>query len=83
MSEIGPLAGLLALIGAVLTFLGVLISQLYARINRLEDKLDLLSAENNRMWRWARSLLDYGYRYRRPEAPEPPSYEDTLTRQDL
>ena len=48
----------------------------------LEAKVDVLQRDNYYYWMWARALVDYAYRYRRPESPEPPTLEDTKQRQE-
>lgn len=50
------------------------------RIRDLEDDLQALTIDNHYHWLWARSLVDYGYKYRRQGAPDPPTLEDTKQR---
>lgn len=57
---------LAALIVGVGTVLGILVGRLYGDLAGLR-------AENRRLWLWARSLVDYAYRYRRTDAPELPA----------
>ena len=52
------------------------------RVRELEAKVDVLQRDNYYYWMWARALVDYAYRYRRPESPDPPTLEDTKQRQE-
>ena len=63
MSE-AVVAGSAALITAGLGVLGVVVAQLYRRLDRLED-------HNRDLWAYCRRLLDMYYRYRLPGAPDP------------
>ena len=56
------LVGVVALVGTVLS---ILVGRLYADVAGLR-------AENRRLWLWARSLVDYAYRYRREQSPDLP-----------
>lgn len=68
-------------LAAIITAGGVLIGHAYTRIARLEDEMQEVSKENRNLWLWARSLVDYGYRWRREDAPDLPTLEDTISRQ--
>lgn len=62
---------LTALCVAGLTLLGVLYSQLLARVTALEDA-------NRSLWSYTRRLLDLYYRHRRDDAPDPPHLPDDI-----
>jgi hypothetical protein len=60
-----------ALLGALLTLLGVLIGQLWGRLTALEARMESATAYNRRLWEWARAHLDLYYRHRMVGAPDP------------
>ena len=67
---------------ALLTTLGIMIGHGFNRLSNIEKEVTTVRKENHVLWMWARSLVDYSYRYRRPESPEPPTLEDTKQRQE-
>lgn len=58
-------------IAALLGLFGVLIGQLYARIARLESKLNDEVSYANKLWAYTRELLDMYFTHRKPGAPNP------------
>ena len=77
-------------VGVVLTFagvvvvaLGALVGVLFKRISDVEqrvlvaeDRARLAERHTDRLWSWARALLDMYYRYRRDDSPDPPPLPD-------
>lgn len=55
----------LAVVGAIVTALVVLVGNLYVRLARLERS-------NRTLWAWSRAVLDLYYRYRTDGSPDPP-----------
>lgn len=58
-------------IAALLGLFGVLIGQLYARIARLETKLNEEVTYSNKLWAYTRYLLDLYFTHRRVGSPDP------------
>ena len=73
------------LIGIILTgvfgTVGVIVGHLFSRIAKVEADVLQRNLENHHLWLWARSLVDYGYKWRRPNSPLMPTLEDTITRE--
>jgi hypothetical protein len=65
-----------AILGALLTLLGVLIGQLWGRLTALENRVESATAYNRRLWEWARRHLDLYYLHRRDGAPDPQPIPD-------
>jgi len=57
---------------ALLGIVGGMITVQATRIREVENRLNLLQSENNKLWLWARSLVDYAYTYRVIGAPALP-----------
>lgn len=64
------------IVGAVVTFFGVLYGHLSARLSTLEDDLASSRSYNREMWMYCRRLLDLYYRHRQPGAPDPDPLPD-------
>lgn len=60
-----------AIIVACISAAGVLIGNLYSRLNGLEGELKGARAYNILLWEWARKHIDLYYRYRRDDSPDP------------
>lgn len=59
------------IVAALLSLVGILLGLLYARINRLEERLKRSEKYNRAMWLWARKHIDMYYVWRRVGAPDP------------
>ena len=60
-----------AIIVAGIGLSGVLIGNLYSRLNGLEGELKGARGYNILLWEWARKHIDLYYRYRQDDAPDP------------
>lgn len=58
-------------VAALLALFGVLIGQLYARIARLENRVNSEVDYSNRLWAYTRGLLDLYFRHRKTTGPDP------------
>ena len=56
--------------------LGVLVAQLYARVQHLEAKVEQGQSYNRDLWAYCRRLLDLYYRHRRDGSPDPDPLPD-------
>lgn len=63
-------------LAAVVGAFGVLITQLYVRVHRLEVQVLRARAYNRRLWLWARRHVDLYYRHRVEGAPDPDPIPD-------
>ena len=57
---------------AILTLMGAVLTQLLIRVGNLEKKLEHEQSRLKILWGAFRKLIDMYYRYRKPEAPDPP-----------
>ena len=81
--ESGTLIAILAFAGVVVTALGGLVGVLFKRIAEVESRVEAAearakAAENrtDRLWMWARKLLNLYYTHRMPGAPDPDPLPD-------
>lgn len=58
-------------VAALLALFGVLIGQLYARISRLENRVNAEVDYSNRLWAYTRKLLDLYFTHRKVSGPDP------------
>lgn len=70
------LEALLAAVGSLgvasIAAVGVILGLLWRRIAHLEEQVRQRDEYNRKLWIWARALLDYYFRYRRENSPDPP-----------
>lgn len=65
---VGPIVEV-ALLVALVSTLGVVVSNLYTRVSALERR-------ERDLWAWARAVVDLYYRYRKEGSPDPPDMPD-------
>lgn len=61
---------------AILTLMGAVLTQLLVRVGNLEKKLESEQSRLKILWGAFRKLIDMYYRYRKPEAPDPPELHE-------
>lgn len=61
---------------AILTLMGAVLTQLLIRVGNLEKKLAHEQSRLKILWGAFRKLIDMYYRYRKPEAPDPPELNE-------
>lgn len=71
------------LVGAILVYRrgtkSDLVDDLAARLALVESRQAELEAKYSRLWAFCRQLIDYAYRWRRPESPDLPDMPKELT----
>lgn len=75
-----PVTILVPLLVAGMALLGVVGQNILSRVSSLEDQLDDERAFNRDLWAFARKLLDYYYRFRVADAPDPPELPERKDR---
>lgn len=61
---------------AILTLMGAVLTQLLIRVGNLEKKLENEQSRVKILWGAFRKLVDMYYRFRKPDAPDPPELHE-------
>jgi len=66
----------LVFLASIFASWAVLYGHIASRVRDLERKIERENARVNKLWSVYRQLVDMYYKYRRPDSPEPPEFND-------